>query len=149
MRFLLVEDIYPTVVYTRSASLLEHPTAYVSSSISPVHPTAVYTRSILLLVYPMAVYARFISLLENPIAVHPRFISLLADPTILYPIMAQSSLFPMVVRPRFILLVYPTAVHIRIKSLQAYKMAVYTNDVTASIPNGCLLAYPTTPYPRQ
>ena len=69
--FYLVEDIYPTAVYTRLMSLITHLiVVYVSSGIS--------------LAYPIAVYARPISLLEYPMAVHPRFISLLAYPAAVY-----------------------------------------------------------------
>ena len=51
----------------------------------------------------------------------------------LYPIKALGSIFPMVVHPGYIsLLVNPIAVYASMKSLQAYTMAGYTNDITAS-----------------
>ena len=53
---------------------------------------------------------------------------------------ALSNIFPMVVYPRFMsLLVYPTGMYTRMKSLQVYPMAVYPKFIS-------LLAYPTALY---
>ena len=135
------EDIYPKAVQVRSISLLAHPmVVYTCSRISLAQPTAVYTRSITLLVYPMAVYTISIALLASDCAPKIYFTAsipiscvhtLLAYTTILYPIKALSTIFPMVVHPRFI-------------SLLVYPMALYTNDITLRFMS--LLVYPMAVY---
>ena len=113
--------------YAGLVSLLAHPmVVYTRSGIGLAYTVAVYTRSISLLVYPMCVCKIYIHA-RGPNGCAPKIyftvkvsnccvLKLLAYKTILFPIKAPSSIFPMVVHPRFIsLFVYPTVVWIRMK----------------------------------